>query len=144
MNFSAELSELWESFGGLCEELAHDGHKLVDLVQRNPQFWHWLTVWLGLVWLCMRWSKIVADANERRIIEAAEARLVVLVQEDEADGDGRPDLVSEEPAPAAHTPAAEPEVVPDGPTPPPPRRRLRKGRKPRRKRGRRRKAAAES
>lgn len=81
MDVSLELSGLWESFGELCEEFARDSHSLTERIQRHPQFWTWLTVWFGLVWISMRWSRIVADRNDRRIFETAEARLSTFVVE---------------------------------------------------------------
>lgn len=80
MQLSQELSDLWELFGETFGEITRDLHKLQALVQRNPQFWTWLTVWLALVWICLRWSKKVAEANERRIFQAAEARLSQLME----------------------------------------------------------------
>lgn len=81
MHGTEELSELWELFGEISEEVAHYLNKLADLIERNPECWTWFTVWLGLIWVCLRWTKIVADKNDRRIYEAAEARLGILIRQ---------------------------------------------------------------
>src|SRR5215469_3967714 len=89
MEISQELSELWELFGELCEEAAKHLHGLSERVASTPQVSTWLTVWLGVVWISMRWSRIVAERGERRIYDAAESRLSVLVLE--GGGDAPPD-----------------------------------------------------
>jgi len=99
MQFSQGLSDLWELLGETFGEVTRDLHKLQGLVQRNPQFWTWLTVWLALVWICLRWSKKVAEANDRRIFQAAEARLSQLMEN--AKTESIPDEPSAFPANAA-------------------------------------------
>ncbi|MDR3638848.1 MAG: hypothetical protein P4L84_33890 [Isosphaeraceae bacterium] len=81
MDVSSGLSDLWELFGELFEDITQAFQKLSVLIQKNPQFWTWLTVWLGVVWICMRWTKLVAEANERRIFAAAESRLSILIRD---------------------------------------------------------------
>jgi hypothetical protein len=121
MDFSQRLTDLWVLFGELCEEIVHGIAELAALVRRNPQMWPWLTIWLGVVWLCVRWTKIVTRDNERRLYEAAEARLHGLMI-------AKPAGAAEPPAPeapAAGNPAAAGEPVRSDRADAPQRRRKR-------------------
>ena len=99
MQFSEALSELWVLIGELLEVLIADGHRLAHRIETTPQFWPWVSVWLGLIWVSLRWIHIARNAYERRIYEAAEARLSALVHEDAtgpADADMDETLVTNE------------------------------------------------
>lgn len=81
MEFSEALSELWMLVGELLDVLIAELYPLAVRIERTPHFWTWIFVWLGLFWLCLRWINIAKDANERRIYDAAEARLSALMDE---------------------------------------------------------------
>ena len=137
MQIPLELTELWELFGTLCEEIALDLQTLATRLEQNPHIWNWVGIWLGLFWICLRCARKVIDANERRIYQAAEARLGALIH----DGGGAPtDLTALDEPPAeteAETeldPVPEPVAAIPPPVGPKRKRRAKPKRKARRKR----------
>jgi hypothetical protein len=97
MKFSQVLSEVWATAREIGLECAQDlGDGLASawqMSERTPKFWTWTTLWLAVVWISLRWTRLVFEASERRIMDTAESRLGGLVTE-EAETQRQPDPVA--------------------------------------------------